>query len=212
LIIHDVDNFISNRYTTDYELDWTNWPDSLADKIGVTGFKLDECVDGAIALGHFASDSIAEFPSLWAIPEGSVVIHSSATIASNVVIVGTVDKAVGIYSTDEYLELLYWSFKWAMGDETVPDEVSKNNFQYNDLNVWPNPTIGDVNFSLTFSKSGNAKINIYNVAGKLIESFNSDNLSAGKNTIKLDFSDKAEGLYFYDIITEKDLYSGKIIK
>ena len=209
LIIHDEDHFISNLYPADYELLWTSYPDSMADGVGVTGFKLDDCIEGAISLGHFGSDSIAEFPSFWAIPENSTVFHSSVNITSNIVVIGTVVKAVGIYATEEYNKLLYWSFKWVMGDETVS---VKSNTQNNDLSVWPNPTIGNVNFSFTLSASGNARINIYNIAGKLIESFDSDYLSAGKNTIKLDFLDMAEGFYIYEIITGNDFINGKIIK
>ena len=55
LIIHDEDHFISNLYPADYELLWTSYPDSMADGVGVTGFKLDDCIEGAISLGHFGS-------------------------------------------------------------------------------------------------------------------------------------------------------------
>ena len=50
------------------------------------------------------------------------------------------------------------------------------------------------------------------LTASLIESFDSDYLSAGENTIKLDFSDMAEGLYIYEINTENVFFSGKIIK
>ena len=209
LIIHDENHFISNLYPADYEMLWTSYPDSLADKIGVTGFQLDVCINGAVNLGHFGSDSIAEFPSFWAIPEGSTVIHSSETISSNIVLIGTIDRAVGIYATEEYNKLLYWSLKWAMGDETVS---VKSNTQNNDISVWPNPTNGIVNVSLTTTVAGNVTINIYDIKGQLMQTIDSKYLSAGKNAISIDLSDMASALYYYEIISENDFFSGKIIK
>ena len=105
-------------------------------------------------------------------------------------------------------DFLVICIQWATGDFAA----SVNDMQSNNLNVYPNPTNGIVNVSHTSPVAGNVTINIYNITGQLMKIINSDDLSAGNNTIHFDISGLAEAQYIYEIITKNDILRGKICK
>jgi hypothetical protein len=207
LVINDVDHWIASNYDTPYDLIWTN---AEIDNLGVTGCKLDENVDGAVELGSFLVEAMAEFPSFWAIPEGSTLISDGSVELPNIVVIGVIGPGLGEFATSEYNELIVNSLKWVTGDYEVPESII--NVQEYDLNVWPNPTNGIVNISFTLPVSGSVQINVYDITGSLVKTTSSDFLMAGSNIINLDFSRMAAAQYIYEVITEKDILRGKICK
>lgn len=209
MVIHDVDHWIAERYTPDYHLRWTSLHDSLASTIGVTSFDLEPTVFDAVSLGHFLSDSLEGLSSIFAIPHGATIASDPNVTLPNMVIIGVVAKGIGTLATDEFNQLVLYSLKWVVEDLEI-ESVSNNSQQYN-LKAWPNPTIGILNLSFTLPISGNVKVNIYDIAGKFVETINSGYLTAGYNTIKLDFSGMAKAQYIYEIITEDDILRGKVI-
>lgn len=78
---------------------------------------------------------------------------------------------------------------------------------------YPNPTGGDINFSITLGNDTSVRIEIYNVVGqrvKLYEGFH----NRGKNTIALEFAKVNEltsGAYFYRVIIDQDIITGKFL-
>lgn len=80
------------------------------------------------------------------------------------------------------------------------------------LNVWPNPTDGVIHLSLNMSEAGNVRINIYDIAGKLIDVVDAGSLPAGQNTIQIDLSDKADAVYIYEIKTGSEIVRGQVCK
>ena len=203
LIIEEVDHWIANQYEPDYELVWST--SLLTD--GVCGFKLDPYVDGAIEIGYYNVDIFAELPSIWAIPEGSVILGDNTVFESNVVLIGSIMDGMS-EPTEEFIDFLVICIQWATGDFAA----SVNDMQSNNLNVYPNPTNGIVNVSHTSPVSENVRVNIYDIAGRLMKTINSDDLSAGNNTINFDISGLAEAQYIYEIITKNDILRGKICK
>ena len=203
LIIEDADHWIANQYEPDYELVWST--SLLTD--GVTGFKLDPYVDGAIQIGYYNVADFADLPSIWVIPEGSVILSDNSVIASNVVLIGSIMDGMS-EPTEEFIDFLVICIRWATDD--IPSSVS--DMQSNNLSIYPNPTNGIVNVSLTLPVSENVRVNIYDIAGKLMKTIDSDDLSAGYHTISFDISGLAEAQYIYEITTKNDILRGKICK
>ena len=65
---------------------------------------------------------------------------------------------------------------------------------------YPNPFSGSTQFNLNLVKSSNVSVEVYNVVGKLVKTFNFDNMTAGSNTVSIDASDLASGLYTYTVV------------
>jgi hypothetical protein len=203
LVIEDVDHWIANQYDPDYELVWsTNMSTN-----GVTGFVLEDYIDGAVALGHYNIADFTDLPSVWAIPEGSIIQTDATEIQSNIVIIGSIANGM-TGATQEFIHFLDLCIKWVTGNI----ESSVNEVQSTRFNVWPNPTNGIVNFSLSLPVSGNARVNIYNLTGKLMKTKNSDDLFEGNNTLSIDISGFANANYMYEIITPNNVVRGKICK
>ena len=156
LIINDVDHWIANQYEANYELVWNTDPETD----GVTGFNLDGYVTGAIALGRYNLPEFADLPTIWAIPEGSVIESDATVVASNLVMIGTIADGMAAAS-DEFIDFLDICIKWVTGNT-----VNVNNIQSNYLSVYPNPTKGIVNVSLTLTVSGNTRVNVNDIPGK----------------------------------------------
>ncbi len=210
MMMYDTENWISSNYEEDYFLVWSTVDVSVNNQIGVTGFKLNENIPDAIPLAINLQDVMSEFPTMWAVPEGSTLISDGTVELPNIVFIGAISTGLGEFATDEFYDLIVNSLKWVTGDYEVINGVNK--VESHNLNVWPNPTAGMVNISLTSAVSGNVRVNIYDISGRLMETFNSDNLSAGSNTINIDLSNHAAANYLYEIITEDDILRGKICK
>jgi hypothetical protein len=208
LVIEDADNWITSNYDTPYDLVWSTAEDPTA--LGVTGCKLNENVPDAVELGVFLQDIMADFPSFWAIPEGSTLISDNSVTLPNIVVLGVIGPGLGDYATDDYNMLVVNSLKWVTGDYEIPEDIISA-MKY-DLNVWPNPTNGIVNVSFDLPLSGNVRINVYNVTGSLVKTLVSDYLTAGNNTLQVDLSGMADAQYFYEIHIENEILRGKICK
>jgi hypothetical protein len=203
LLIND-DHWITQDYGLDYNLVWADASDPT--KLGVTAFNLNDDIEGAIPLGQFLFD-MGGLPSIWAIPKGSI-LHSTTELP-NMVIIGVIQTDVGQVFTGDFQQFLVKCVRWATDDyeaqgARLPRETN--------VVVGPNPTTGIVHVSLNLPEAGNVRINIYDIAGKLMKSKNSDHLSAGTTTIQLDLSGMSQAQYIYEIITRNDILKGKIMK
>lgn len=65
---------------------------------------------------------------------------------------------------------------------------------------FPNPFNGATQFNLNLVKTSNVTVEVYNVIGKLLKTVTYDNMSSGLNTISIDASDLASGIYTYTVI------------
>lgn len=208
MVMLDAPNWISGHYDANYILPWSTVDVSVNNQIGVTGFKLNENIPDAIPLALNAQDVMAEFPTMWAIPEGSSLISDGAVTLPRIVFIGAISSGLGDYATVGFNELVMNSLKWVTQDYVA----GVGDLKSYDLNVWPNPTNGIVNISLTSPVSGNVKVNIYDISGRLMETINSDYLLAGTNTINIDMSDHVAANYIFEVITKDDILRGKICK
>jgi hypothetical protein len=69
-----------------------------------------------------------------------------------------------------------------------------------------------VNLSFELDASGKVQIDIYDITGKMIESFEPGYLDAGRNTLTLDFTDKPNAQYIVSLITENNVLTRKVLK
>ncbi len=205
LVITDNEHWITQDYELDDRLAWAETADPT--KLGVTAFDLSEYIPGAKPLANFLFD-MGGLSSMWAVPGGSLLNGTDAL--PNMVIIGVIQTAdQGHTFTGEFHELLSKCLRWVTDD--YENQVENTMQKYN-LVVGPNPTTGPVYISLTLPATGNVTLNVYDIAGRLIESVNAGNLNAGDNTVQLDFSNLPEAQYTYEIITKTDILKGKIIK
>ncbi len=65
---------------------------------------------------------------------------------------------------------------------------------------FPNPFNGTTQINLNLVKSSNVTVEIHSVVGKLLKSVNYNNLQSGLNTLTIDASDLASGIYTYTVI------------
>jgi len=64
---------------------------------------------------------------------------------------------------------------------------------------FPNPFNAQTRISFALPTNADVMINIYNVAGQLVESMDQGNLNAGTHSVVWDASDVASGVYFYKV-------------
>lgn len=86
-----------------------------------------------------------------------------------------------------------------LGDKvrtSTEEQVYKDQF----LSAYPNPTYGDVTFTLENTDTRGYKVEIYNIIGKRLKSFNFKN---GKSSIEVNLSDLSKGTYLYSVIDPK---------
>ncbi len=207
LIINNGEHYITSPYEV---LDEIAWSTAAIDNLGVTGFKLDQTMEGVIKLATYNDAVMSDFPTLWAIPAGSLIKGSSTTIPVNIVIFGAIAPGMGATATDDFNNIIRRSLEWTTGNLNAIENY-RDTKQHN-ISFMPNPTKGMVNVSFTLNTSGKVQLNIYDITGKAIETMESGYLDAGPNTIKLDFTDKANAQYIINIITENDVLTGKICK
>ena len=84
--------------------------------------------------------------------------------------------------------------------------LSVDEFELNSVSLYPNPASTEVN--LTWNKSEEVGVKIYNALGKLMYSENNINLS---NSLKITISKYAAGLYFVRINTVEGIVTKKLL-
>jgi hypothetical protein len=208
LVIDDNEHYITRHYEEGEEVQWTTAP---IDDLGVTGCKLDNTMSGPIQLAHFKDENMAPFPCLWAVPGGSSINWDGAGISNNIVIFGVI--AAGQQPrlpTDDYYKIIKRSLEWVTDNlDAVEDFSGRQGF---DLRIMPNPTSGIVDLSFALNTSGTVQVEIYDITGKRMESIESGYLDAGRNRLRLDFTDKPDAAYIISLITESSVLTRKVIK
>lgn len=90
-----------------------------------------------------------------------------------------------------------WGDRWV--EAPYQQEAPPGSFSL--LNVYPNPTNGFVNLEVTVSSPGEYQVNLYNVAGRLMQSHRGYFYAYGHNLIPLTLSKEPAGVYLVRIDT-----------
>jgi len=69
--------------------------------------------------------------------------------------------------------------------------------------VYPNPATGMVNIDYNLSNASSASVKIVNLLGSVVKSVN---LSGGSNKTSIDVSDLTQGVYFYSVLVDGNVY------
>jgi hypothetical protein len=116
----------------------------------------------------------------------------------------------GGYATAEFHDLIKRSLEWVTDNLSSVEDFS--DMQANDLRIMPNPTSGIMNLSFALDVSGKVQIDIYDITGKMVESFESGFLNAGPSTLTLDLTDKPNADYIISLKTENSVLTRKVLK
>jgi hypothetical protein len=98
------------------------------------------------------------------------------------------------------------------GRYSYSNVVAINNIEEGTLSVYPNPVKDEVNVLVPeISLTGNARLEIYDVAGKQIRA-QAENLSEGITELHFNTSDLSSGVYFISLKTDTQIFNQRIIK
>jgi len=96
-------------------------------------------------------------------------------------------------------------------------EPDDENFEANEIEVFPNPSSDEVYFQFNNIKSNKVKLTIYNNLGQQIRIIHAENLNTASQIIEWDGNDNfgnetKTGLYFYEIESDNFVKTGKIVR
>ena len=77
--------------------------------------------------------------------------------------------------------------------------------------VSPNPTTGLAKVSLDLLRNSSVNVTLTNSMGQVVNTYIYENVNAGNNSLNLNLSDYAEGVYFFNIITNEGSTTKKVI-
>jgi len=121
--------------------------------------------------------------------EGAVVNAGSSTLFT-VPVNGEGNVSLGTVSVADYRGALLEGRAEVTAPIPTEFSVSQN---------YPNPFNAKTSFSFGIPTEANVNVNIYNVAGQLVESMNLGHMAAGNHSVNWDASDVASGVYFYNV-------------
>ena len=79
------------------------------------------------------------------------------------------------------------------------------------INVAPNPANEMTNFNVILRNNKEVSIQIFDITGKMVDNINRSNYSKGVHSISYNTSNLTNGIYIYQVITGKEINSGKLI-
>ncbi|MCF8218013.1 MAG: Omp28-related outer membrane protein [Bacteroidales bacterium] len=111
---------------------------------------------------------------------------------------GESDVILSFEGISDYGNAMYMDNLVVYDDNTVAIDENKN---VDDISIYPNPAVSDVNVDLTLAENVNVKINILNSMGQKIETFSHGEMNAGNHNLKLNTTGLNAGLYYIQVIT-----------
>ena len=94
-------------------------------------------------------------------------------------------------------------------DSNVGKQKNKETFM-SELNVYPNPTNGEINIEYSLSADGHVKIIIYDVLGNIINTLFDKETGAGKHVLSSNLS--GNGIYLIELISNDGILHQKVVK
>ena len=110
-----------------------------------------------------------------------------------------------LWSTNATVKEQGWSF-----DYTVDGVGVKESFEYDNLNIYPNPTNGQLNISFDIEKTENLEVQLINISGQIIQKDIINGFS-GHYKNNFDLSNQAKGVYILSIISDKGKVDKKVV-
>ncbi len=101
------------------------------------------------------------------------------------------------------------SFTSICGNTTGINESQINN---ETLNIYPNPATSHITIEFELTRTNNTIIEIKNVLGQTIKTFDNMEFLKGTNKIEIDLNEFSNGLYFVQLQNDSNIISRKFIK
>ena len=79
------------------------------------------------------------------------------------------------------------------------------------INVAPNPANEMTNFNIILRNNKEVSIQIFDITGKMVDNISRSNYSKGVHSISYNTSMLTNGIYIYQVLTGKEINSGKLI-
>ena len=96
--------------------------------------------------------------------------------------------------------------------ESIEPAVQKSSEVVNSIICYPNPTLnGFTNIEFQISKSANVQLEIIDLTGKVEYVFTKERLQIGKHKFEISFDNHSSGVYFYRLISDNEVHTGKIV-
>ncbi len=98
-------------------------------------------------------------------------------------------------------------FAYELSDPTGVGSIDKNNFE---LSVYPNPSSATSEVKFKLNSEEVVTLEVYNLLGRLVSTIESEKMTAGTHTIKLDNANLNNGSYFVKLTVGSTSASSKI--
>ncbi len=82
--------------------------------------------------------------------------------------------------------------------------------EISDLNVYPNPTYGDLTIVVNQDSYDNSLINIFNIQGQIVKTINMNGFEAGIQQMNITMDDLSTGFYFINFTNNKNSLTKKV--
>jgi len=97
----------------------------------------------------------------------------------------------------------------ALNKPDIPLNIGDNSaFTENSINVYPNPSSDIFYFDVRKIKSQQGELHLYDIKGQQVFSRSID----GQDIVRYNSSEIPSGIYFFRIVTDQSIYTGKILK
>jgi len=97
----------------------------------------------------------------------------------------------------------------AAADSILEPSVLNDNSFSDKIIIYPNPTTGLLEISVTLPTEGDYKIEVYNPLGELVEAMSKSRIG---DKIRLDLSDYVAGIYLIKLSNKGEVHFYKIVK
>lgn len=209
ITITDNTHYITSVFGAGYELDWTTDTERGSGLAGC-GFKLKENIPDAVPLGSYSLSYMADFPSLWAIPDGSRLQSDTTISLPRMAFIGTYITTLGEYATEDINTVFVRSLQWVMDDldNTAVPSVTTSSIQ---VVPFPNPARDEVSFLMNLDKASEVGLTLYDLTGRIVQSMPATRFGVGENTLEVDLSTLERAMYLYRIDINGVTTEGKLV-
>ena len=111
---------------------------------------------------------------------------------------GENEVMLSVEGISDYGNAMYIDNLVVYDDNTSSIDENKN---VEDISVYPNPAVSDVNVDLMLTESVNVEVNILNTMGQEIQNNPKGSMKAGNHNLKLNIANLDAGLYYIQVIT-----------
>lgn len=165
--------------------------------------QVPEAVNYHINFTEFATEEGKDIVSIYNGDQDLIGEYSGSELPDPIEI--ATDMVIILWSTNSTVTDDGWSF-----DYTVDGVGVQENFEYDNLSIYPNPTNGQLNVAFDIEKAEQLEIQLYNMSGQVImkDVVNGFN---GHYQNSFDLSNLSKGVYVLSIVSDKGKVEKKVV-